>query len=216
MTRSLTFWLEKFNRKERFHLLAWALERPHFELGETFRRTIETELKGELRASIPDDAFVAMDYHLNWIYAALVVASHGGVGRTFENPLVLDDHRMIRGNQEDLDLVVAFGRPESEDVILVEAKGDSGWSKEQLESKAVRLNAIFPQGRYRGVVAYFVLTSPGPKRPGNIDQAATPPWMRPGGRFRWVPLPWPSERERVFRSRASGHACADGEHWTRR
>ena len=66
MTQELTFIerLEKFNRKERFFLLGWSLGNPRFRASRTFLESISSLIGTE----IPASAFVAMDYHLTWLY----------------------------------------------------------------------------------------------------------------------------------------------------
>jgi len=56
-------YLRRFNRKERFYLVGWALGRRKFQLDDNFR----ISMAGKLGLEIPSSAFVAMDYHLNWI-----------------------------------------------------------------------------------------------------------------------------------------------------
>jgi hypothetical protein len=62
--------LRALNRKERFYLVGFALDNTDFKLGEEFR----AQLEQSFGLSIPPDAFVAMDYHLSWIYAAAVLS----------------------------------------------------------------------------------------------------------------------------------------------
>ncbi|MBI4301278.1 MAG: hypothetical protein HY664_01570 [Chloroflexi bacterium] len=57
--------LRLFNRKERFFLVGMALGNPKFKLIEQFRN----QLNDKLGLFVPEDAFAAMDYHLDWIYA---------------------------------------------------------------------------------------------------------------------------------------------------
>ncbi|MDE2668487.1 MAG: hypothetical protein OXI51_02405 [Chloroflexota bacterium] len=59
--------LESFNRKERFILLKEALGEGTFRLDAGFRDT----LGAAVDVTIPPNAFVAMDYHLDWIQMAL-------------------------------------------------------------------------------------------------------------------------------------------------
>jgi hypothetical protein len=63
--------LRAFNRKERFLLVQWALDRPGFALGGGFRNKLEQACGLDLSG----EAVVAMDYHLDWLYAALMWAS---------------------------------------------------------------------------------------------------------------------------------------------
>ena len=57
--------LKAFNRKERFILLHKVLgfSDQSFRLGDAFR----AELSECLEVDIPSDAFVAMDYHFDWL-----------------------------------------------------------------------------------------------------------------------------------------------------
>ena len=66
--------LEEFNRKERFFLVGMALGNPEFRLGEEFRE----RLAQKLSLQVPRDAFVAMDYHLDWLAASLFLAANEG------------------------------------------------------------------------------------------------------------------------------------------
>ena len=59
--------LKSFNRKERFILLKRALGPEAFRLDCEFRK----ELGDEIGVPIPDCAFVAMDYHLDWLQVAM-------------------------------------------------------------------------------------------------------------------------------------------------
>ena len=70
--------LESFNRKERFFLLAQALGcsnsgEPAFSLSDSFR----TQLNANIDVAIPLKVFVAMDYHLDWLQAALAHSEKG-------------------------------------------------------------------------------------------------------------------------------------------
>ena len=89
--------LETLNRKERFFLIRQALGT--FRLDDEFRRRL-----GEATClAIPCDAFAAMDYHLEWLAAALCAYECGNVDCLFDNR-----QRVVRGNQEDTDLLVVF------------------------------------------------------------------------------------------------------------
>src|SRR3990172_12773950 len=65
-------WLDALNRKERYHLIRTLTGGP-FPVSDQFREQIQEALGepyrkeyGDLPQSFP---FVAMDYHLDWIYA---------------------------------------------------------------------------------------------------------------------------------------------------
>ena len=73
-------WLKTFNAKERYFLLAYAQDQEELKLGPFFRG----QLSQKLGVVVPEDAFIAMDYHLDWLYAALHVAVHGPDGSHHE------------------------------------------------------------------------------------------------------------------------------------
>ena len=122
-----------------------------------------------------------MDYHLDWIHAALEISTldddFGKVG-----PIDIKDKEgelIFEANQQDTDLLVAFERSDIVHLVLIEAKATSGWNNEQLEQKAERLEAIFGNGenggKYPFVKPHFVLTSP--KRSNKIKFDKWPKWM---------------------------------------
>ena len=62
--------------------------------------------------------FVGLDYHLDWLVAALTCAAEGkwrGIRR--------NDEDLVHGSQEDVDLLVAFQKDELAHIIMIEAKG---------------------------------------------------------------------------------------------
>src|SRR5690348_8428986 len=90
--------LASLNRKERFYLVGWALGNPTFRLSDEFRQ----QLGDQLGVVAPEHAFAAMDYHLDWLYAALAVAAHATDSGPYQND------GGVTGTQEDVDLLVAF------------------------------------------------------------------------------------------------------------
>ena len=61
--------LRSFNRKERFYLIAAATE-GGFKLSEEFRYKLNDAVE-EICIKDRSNAYVAMDYRLDWIYASL-------------------------------------------------------------------------------------------------------------------------------------------------
>ena len=107
--------LKSFNSKERFFLLGHVFDNPAFLISSKFRR----ELEGKLDIIISEDAFAAMDYHLDWLYASLIWAED------YEKkgePYLKND--IIEGNQEDIDFIIAFDDESISHLIFVEAKGE--------------------------------------------------------------------------------------------
>jgi hypothetical protein len=165
----LTDALAAFNRKERYWLIRNALGPGAETLGADFRR----RLGDAIGLTVPDDAWWAMDYHLDWLVGALHLVDHG----VDNEDVQVNVDRIIKGNQEDMDLVVAFDTT----LILVEAKGATSWGNEQIDSKIDRLSAMLDrQKKAAGFVPrmLFVLASPseaqGLKRP---DHKVWPRWM---------------------------------------
>lgn len=198
--------LESFNRKERFFLLAQALGHKSKEGDAKFALDAEfrDELSRQLNIDIPCNAFVAMDYHLDWLHASLIYFENGQ-----EEPLVLQNYEpfdgkqcsVVKGTQEDADLLIAF-RPDGRNeyhIVLVEAKAYSGWTNTQLKSKAKRLKQIFGDNgeRYRLVRPHFCLM--GPNQSKGLDTHYLPPWMKPQGEPPWLELYLPENRLRVVR-----------------
>lgn len=160
--------LQRFNRKERYWLLADALGY-NLSLDKSYREKI----KNIIGVDVPEDAWWALDYHFDWLYAALscapdfdpVLPDGPRENGTFEasgqtgSSEAIDQSRQITGAQEDIDFLIAFGRT----LILVEAKAATGWTHAQMASKARRLKSLDPflvSSDPKGVQIYFVLTSP--------------------------------------------------------
>ena len=198
--------LESFNRKERFFLVKKALGT--FALIDKFRQ----DLGGVINCPIPQDAFAAMDYHLDWLTAALYAHKYGKVDRTFENP----EPRIIKGTQEDVDLLVAFRKGEQYHIVLVEAKGDTAWSNDQMDSKAARMERIFgPEGDcYPNVVPRFCLMSP--RLPQQLKTETWPEWMtrnKNESKYPWLKLRFPPNRLKVTRCDADRNPAENGSHF---
>lgn len=209
--------LRRFNAKERFFLIGHALGNQPFTLGDTFREN----LSAKIGITVPKSAFVAMDYHLDWIYASLYLAKHGETKGPVENEMVNigskeDPIACIQGNQEDIDLLVAFDHEGQTQLILLEAKGVTGWLNSQMKSKAKRLHAIFDDDgkRWPGIVPQFLTVSP--KNPQNLEHEKTwPDWMKPKNcASNWIELKVPTDLRQVVRCDKDGKTKADDGYWT--
>ena len=191
MSKVIEF-LKDFNRKERFILLDHVLGQ---RTEEVFRLDpyFAGRLAGLLRLEVPADAFVAMDYHLDWIQMALYLADqpNSQMSKIIPNA----DSKLVKANQEDVDLLVAFEGSQNTHLVLIEAKADTGWNNDQLISKARRLRLIFDENPYganfvKPVKPHFVLMSPS-KSP-KIRTAEWPCWMKRKGEdpaYYWLELP---------------------------
>lgn len=191
--------LRSFNRKERFILLTEALGT--HRLGEGFR----ARLGKAIGIAVPADAYVAMDYHLDWLQMALYLADSPKPRQRIRND------GLVAGNQEDVDLLVAFDEDPTTHLVLVEAKVEAGWTNGQLNSKANRLRRIFGEGRPGAQLAtpHYLLMSPRPPSPA-VSTAGWPPWMVRDGRAAWMELPRPPDLRKVTRCDEDGRSSAAG------
>ena len=161
--------LASLNRKERHWLLAGVLGNDRPPLSETFVAALGAALEGSGCPPVPRTAWWSIDYHLDWIAAALALlrrADDGG-GKVGYGKVKNADAgygmtacgkpvQLLRGNQEDADLLICFERR----LIVVEAKAGTGWSREQMDGKVKRLWDIKKLGAPFGVEVHLVLTSP--------------------------------------------------------
>ena len=186
---SLLEYLESFNRKERFFLIGEALGNSDFWLSDDFR----TRLGEAFGVAVPADALVAMDYHLDWIHASLHLSLPG----VDEEAVHCNTDSIATGNQEDLDLLVAFEEGQITHILLIEAKAETGWSKKQMDSKSQRLGNNFGTDgiKYPFVKPHFCLMSPRP--PQQLNTNTWPSWMSRDGIPIWLPLSVPNNRRKV-------------------
>ena len=209
MKQGLTFieLLEKFNRKERFFLIGWSLGNPRFRASKAFLKSISSLIGTE----IPSDAFVAMDYHLTWLYASVFLSSaKAGTREPYSNR-----RGLVTGTQEDVDLLIAFRKGRLNHVVMIEAKGATGWTNKQARSKAARLTKLFGRDgkRWPSFRPHFVLASP--RRPQLLDLKVWPAWMkRPDGSPYWIEMSMPTGLIKTTRCDENSTADANGAFWT--
>lgn len=143
MTASLVDLIESFNRKERHILWEQAtVESGQAQLSQTFKDKLAA-----CGIDVPDRHIVAVDFHLDWLYGALLAHAEALSSRdpSQAHPIPeasRPEKRAYRGNQEDIDLLIAFEQEGQPWVVMVEAKGFTSWGKSQMESKVARLRAI--------------------------------------------------------------------------
>ena len=169
------------NRKERFPLVGEALGNPAFQRGDGFR----SRLTAKVGSVVPADAFVAIDYHLDWIHAAVSVGEH----RADINRIHSNAKGIATGTQEDVDSIVAFRTKAATHIIMTEAKAETGWATDQAGSKAARLRVIFGEegNEHAGIKPSYVLMSPRP--PKRLATENWPSWMlRTDGEAHWIEL----------------------------
>jgi hypothetical protein len=198
--------LESFNRRERQILVGWVLDRISFPLGFEFRQA----LSSVLNVSVPADAYVAMDYNLNWLTAA-ILWSQDGFDRN--KPRSLEECEALDLNDNsDTDVLVAFAYGGDTHVVLLEAKGYTSWGTRQLKHKRDRLVSLFGEdgSSCEKIEPHWVFVSP--SAPPKIDWAH---WMVKDGFDSppHLPLPQPaSHKFAVGRCDAEGRKV-DGGHW---
>ena len=199
--------LEKLNRKERFFLVGMALGNTKFRLEPRFREKLGSEFK----LTIPEDAFVAMDYHLNWIYAACALS--------FEQPIQKRVYQnvdsVIDGTQEDVDLLVSYQDPLGLcRLIMLEAKGVTAFSNRQFKHKIERFKQIFRDDgkRWPQVTPYFGLVSPRQSKVLNYD--ICPSWLKIDGKVPWFEMKIPKDRLVLFGCDSGGKLDQGRPFWT--
>ena len=199
---SLMEHLESFNRKERFFLIGDALGNPAFQLSSDFR----ARLSAVFSIQPPSSAFVAMDYHLDWIHASVFLTLPGND----EEAVHPNTETVASGNQEDVDLLIAFEEEDITHLLLLEAKAETGWTNKQILSKAERLQRIFGTdgAKYPPVKPHFGLMSPRP--PKQLESHLWPAWMTRDGKPIWFKLKVPTGKRRVMRCDSKGRPSAVG------
>lgn len=173
--------LKDLNAKERDHLMRFAYlgvtdayeENTDIWLSKGMLDALKPQLAGTRLNSSKRCVFAAMDYHLDWFYAALVRTCKGEESGALkdDSPCEDDSLRPITGNQEDIDLLVVFADDEGNVVILcVEAKGAASFDKEQLARKVIRLDRILVASGAKGLLkCKLVLIAPEARRPAFKD-----------------------------------------------
>ena len=145
--------LRLLDSHERGLLLQWTADEP-FRLGEPIRAEV-ARLTGSRPAP---DAFIAMDYTLDWLYAAVqrTVAADEAWPRPWP------DSDELAASQEDVDLLIAWDDQAGTHLTLIEAKGFTGWSNRVMSRKTDRIEAIFPPQVRELFDVHFVLAGPAP------------------------------------------------------
>lgn len=203
--------LVALNRKERFFLVAEALGNPGFRLGTDF----QGRLADAIGVPFESEAVVFMDYHLDWLYAALVLGTSENPDQIVAAPGGADGPN-VNANQEDVDLLVGFEHEGQVHLVMVEAKFESPWTSKQFRSKTTRLTGMFGSdgAAFPGVVPHLVLASPKDTTGNRLPLDGIPEWVAPGGAIPWVPIgATEAGRARITRCDESGQAARDGRFW---
>lgn len=199
--------LRQFNRKERFYLIGSALGNREFTLCAQFREV----LGDTFGLIVPPGAFVAVDYHIDWIAAALMIHF---CGTKYESGVYPKDNKLIAANIEDIDLLIGYHGGDAYHIILLEAKGATGWANEQMVSKATRFEAVFGEDgkRWPGVIPHFGLVSP--RKPMKLNIGKWPSWMKKqDSEVFWMCLEMPAGLKRIERCDENGTVTRKGAWW---
>ncbi|MEO7360978.1 MAG: hypothetical protein ABI120_11650 [Gemmatimonadaceae bacterium] len=151
--------IKRFNAKERYWVLREVLG--EFPFIHNFAVRAAKAAGVEPPEITNSSLYFAMDYHLNWLYAALsgYGPGDGYPNHRFSGPdeladvvegdggskagILEEDRALIENSQEDVDLLLAWRRADGvTQLILAEAKCTDRFTKEQLKSKANRLCGI--------------------------------------------------------------------------
>jgi hypothetical protein len=199
--------LKQFNSKERFFLVGQILGNPDFVPSPKFRKELGIVLNP---LEIPDKVFSAMDYHLDWIYASLKLATDEEASKIYVN-----SDKVIMGQQEDVDFLIAFDEGNETHIVFLEAKGVTGWTNKQMSSKIRRFIQIFGKDgkKWPGVTPHLVIISP--KEPQRLTTEDWE-WCAPEGKAKWMELSIPEGQglKRVTRCNESGKEDINGTFWT--
>lgn len=196
-TKPLVDILEGFNRKERNLLVRDILG--HSEQKLRLSPDFLTRIHVATGVTLNADAWWATDYHLDWLFAAVMVflgtATPGQVQADALPPL-------MTATQEDADLVIADDRH----LILIEAKAYGAYNNEQVARKRRRFEMLqYIAGP--NLDLHFLLMSPRPPQKLNHSEGAKP--------LNWLQLKVDPNLTvcRVERCDAEGKTGKAGGHW---
>lgn len=215
MSKNLIDNLKSFNRKERFYLVGQMLGNPEFRMDKTQL----DEISDLIDIKIPTEYFAAMDYHLDWIYASLIL-THEHDEKPFPRNFIDNNKKVdlqISGTQEDVDFLLAFVDHENTThIVMIEAKGDSYFSNAQLNSKNQRFKAIFGnEHTWPNVKPHFLICSP--KEPQNVSIEEPAYFMCPQeSQLIWFSLVMDTGKNKVTRcmgSKENYKPSSEGDHW---
>ncbi|MFZ4589383.1 MAG: hypothetical protein ACOYN6_00165 [Ignavibacteria bacterium] len=204
--------LKRFNTKERFYLIGQALGNSNFEMSADFKKIINETLD----LNIPNDnVFVALDYHLDWIYGSLVLNSEN-INPSGNELFARYDHnekQMIYGTQEDSDLLICYNENGIYHLIFIEAKGVMPWSIAQLVSKTIRLKDLFGDDgiKWKGVQPHFLLISPNDLP--SLESSIFPNWALIDGQPAKLRLAIQQDLIKITRCNSSKKDDHKGEYW---
>ncbi|GJD44200.1 hypothetical protein AFCDBAGC_2065 [Methylobacterium cerastii] len=208
---TLTEALQRFNRKERHWLVRDALGPASARLGENFADRVQAAIRlRDQSFKIDRGAWWAIDFHIDWLVAALHMLRHGS--ETVAIPQ-LNAPMIVTGSQQDIDLVIAS----ESTLVLIEAKGVGSWAGAGLDSKVARLSALPSSvvnldGKSGEIQLHFVLCSPG--KPPCLDTSAWNSWMKTDQGILHIDLNVVAEAGQFLRVQRCSEAESPNDKWT--
>jgi len=183
-----------------------------FALSDEFKNVMSKALN----INIPSkNVFVAMDYHLDWVYGSLKLFSENIDTEETRLYSRFDqfNNEMIQGTQEDSDLLICYKEYEKYHIILIEAKGVMPWNCEQLYSKIKRLKDIFDTDglKWKSVIPHFMVISS--RKLPCIDYDKFPEWALENGRLIELCLNIPHNLIKITRCNENLYNDKNGEFW---
>ncbi len=172
--------LKLLNAKERDLLMRHAYL--GIENQSALSASFDNKLKDlmEQKLKLPKESarcvFAGMDYHLDWLFAALWMATQNlkpeSAGRNMDVHTSIEglaskytEFRTVTGIQEDVDLLVVYEVKDELVLLFIEAKGSAAFDRVQLARKLIRLDRILvdsvthKDGKYP-LRYLFVMASP--------------------------------------------------------
>jgi hypothetical protein len=208
--------LEALNRKERYYLLLEIIRENAFKPSKRFIKSLRNKLV-EPAITRSNLQFAAMDYHLDWIYAALYATTENiDLKVKQENTNVaVKNNGLVSGAQQDIDFIMAFSDEQSDvtHLILIEAKGVGRWNTKQLTDKGVRLKALFETYQLHkkvNVVPHFLYVSPSAPSKNQL-KSDLPDLMIDPAKHHQMKLPTPLVK--VTRCMENGEQNKKGNFW---
>lgn len=204
--------LKQFNIKERFNLLSNVLSREidALRLAEKFVENLKN-IKDITIPELPEpkEIYVALDYHLDWLYASLFLVKNSIDDKPFKN------NGQIKRNTQDIDLLLAYPDTQNHkltNLILIEAKAYSPWKNSQIQAKLNRLRRIFNEYQ-DDVNPLFIFCSP--KEPKRLKTDDFPEWAKDeNGKFYHLRFEIPDFLKKIYRCDDKGRNNEHGEYWT--
>jgi hypothetical protein len=187
------------------------------EIPELSAAIVAEDIAAEDIAAADDGLFYAIDVELDAIYAAFTAVDaegHAGAGDPAAAPI--DDRRgMMEMDGMCADAVLGIRAEDGTvDLVLFSAKVSGKWSGRRFRRLSDRLRRVFGEDgtALSGVRPHFAAL--GPERPGPLQTAAWPAWMRrDDGTAAWMQLEKAKEELRVVRCDRRGRPRRIGEFW---